>query len=188
MMALSKKEIEDHMAYYIDGKCSDAVRRELDERRLKDPDVDMLIRAYESLLSILVSTPVVSVPNGFSNRVSSAIRKRDQKLAEEKRRYQKDILLLLPIGLFIAAIFSYVYLHIANIAGFTYKFITNLTYGLSANWFVSTILAHLMNIAEKLLTKPLQLTTLYFSYPLYYLAAFGLLICFLIYINESYQS
>lgn len=106
---MDRKTIEDHVTDYVEGKCTDAVQDEIDEKRQREPDFDRLIRAHESLLSALRMTPVAAAPNGLSEKILSAIRQKEDRIAEEQIRYRKEMMIRIPLGVLAAAFFYAVY-------------------------------------------------------------------------------
>lgn len=56
----TKNISEDLIADYVEGKCNDAICKEIGEKRQQDPEFDMMVFAHENLLSALKTTPFVT--------------------------------------------------------------------------------------------------------------------------------
>lgn len=101
--AMDRKAIEDHVTDYVEGKCNDAIQHEMDRKRQQEPDFDSLVRMHEYLLSVLKTTPIAAVPDGLSEKILSAIHQKEKRLAEEQKRYHRETIMLISMGVLVAA-------------------------------------------------------------------------------------
>ena len=102
---MDREEIEGHLADYVEGKCDDAVQYEIDEKRQLEPDLDRLVRTHERVLSMLRTTPVAVAPNGLSVKILSAIRRKEEHMVGERKRYHREMMMMVSTGVPAAALF-----------------------------------------------------------------------------------
>ncbi|MEE8399858.1 MAG: hypothetical protein V3S89_12690 [Desulfobacterales bacterium] len=168
--------IEDHVTDYVDGKCDADIQHEIDKKRQQDPDFDTWVRTHETLLSVLKTTAIAAAPNGLGERILSAIRQKEERIAEEQKRYHREMIMLIPMAVFAGAFF-----HVLN--NWLMDGITTVAYRI-IGWFnsiigipsVPTQIAGWLGTTGRILGHPLPLPFLSASIPAYIIAAAAMLI------------
>ncbi len=168
---MDRKEIEAYLADYVEGECDDAVRHEIDEKRRREPDLDRLVRTHERVLSVLRATPPAVAPDGTRGKILAAIRRKEERIAQERKRYHRELMMLAPIGA-LGAAFLYAVLGavMGRISTAAYDIAGCLNAALAVPT-VSTVVTDGLHMTEAILNHPIQLPFLTASIPAYAIAA-----------------
>jgi len=173
---MNGKAAEDYIADYVEGRCDDAIRDEIDRRRQQEPDFDRWVRTHEDLLSVLTTTPMAAAPNGLSDRILSTIRQKEERLAEERGRHRREMIMLMPIGVLVGTFLFVLHNILTNRAiGSAYAVVSWLdtTMGTLS---LPTRVANWLNMVGAILNHQVQLPSLATSVPIYIVVAAAMLI------------